>query len=93
MSFKKHGICHPSDLFWYNPVLLKQVNQQLSAEAKLAEEQKRLAKLGIDELATIALLHEQLESLKQKNTELSDSLKGKESLFKSHDILILMMLM
>jgi hypothetical protein len=80
-----------------NSALLKQTNQLLtraeSAEAKLAEKQERSAKLRTCHLAVLAVLEKQINSLKEENTKISTSLKGKESLFLSHDMLILMMLM
>ena len=60
--------------------LLKQSNQLLaraeSAEAKSAEEQERYEKQEKEHLAAIAVLQEQVDSLKEKNKELSASLKG-----------------
>ena len=59
---------------------MKQSNQLLaraeSAEAKSVEEQERYAKQEEDHLAAIAVLQEQVDSLKEKNKELSASLKG-----------------
>ncbi|CAD6342768.1 unnamed protein product [Miscanthus lutarioriparius] len=46
-----------------------------SAEAKSVEEQERYAKQEEDHLAAIAVLQEQVDSLKEKNKELSASLK------------------
>jgi len=60
--------------------LLKQSNQLLaraeSAEAKSAEEQERYEKQEKEHLAAIAVLQEQVDSLKEKNKELLASLKG-----------------
>lgn len=60
--------------------LVKQSNQLLaraeSAEAKSVEEQERYAKQEEDHLDAIAVLQEQVDSLKEKNKELSASLKG-----------------
>ena len=47
-----------------------------SAKAKSAEEQECYAKQEKDHLVAIAILQEQVDSLKEKNKELSASLKG-----------------
>jgi len=77
------GACHTSveQLIKQQLALLKQPSQQLfawaeSAEAKSAEEQERYAKQEKDHQAAIGVLQEQLDSLKEKNNELSASLKG-----------------
>jgi hypothetical protein len=77
------GACQTSveQLIKQQLALLKQPSQQLlawaeSAEAKSAEEQERYAKQEKDHQATIVVLQEQLDSLMEKNKELSASLKG-----------------
>ena len=94
------GACQTSveQLIKQQLALLKQPSQQLlawaeSAEAKSAEEQERYAKQEKDHQAAIAVLQEKLDSLKEKNKELSASLKCYNSLFQGHDLLTQMMLM
>lgn len=87
MSFKKHCICTVIYLYRACQTFVKLSGQKLalfdqllalteSAEAKLAEEQERYDKQEKDHLAGIATLQEQVDSLEEKNKELSASLKG-----------------